>query len=127
MNEFSLSDAVNLYYKQVDISHKLWTYLQVVAGAAATLATAYHDVKTLLIVIFIGFTLFAVVNCYLLCLTQRDASKTGAAIRTAWPEPSEWSTILPAFDFWGRSQVVVLHVIIDIVVLSLVVVQWWRC
>ena len=127
MHVFSLSDAVTLYYKQLDLAHKLWAYLQVVAGAAATLATAYYPNKSLVIVIFVGFILFAIGNCYFLYLAQRDISNTGAAVQQAWPKASEWSAILPAFTSWRLRQVVALHVLIDVAVLVLVVVQFLRC
>ncbi|HEV2663858.1 MAG TPA: hypothetical protein VG324_03060 [Blastocatellia bacterium] len=82
---FSLNDAVSLYQKQVDHTHRFWNYLWFVSYAIflwlvakGSSGTACYNFRNYLLAAFIGF---ATVNLFLMGFAHRDAMTTSQAIK----------------------------------------------
>jgi len=116
---FSLRDAIGLYSSRIDLAHKLWAYLQVVAIGAAGFAWSAQRSAAVVGLLLAGFVIFAVGNGTLLVSTQREAVKVMAAIgayRAKHHHEIE-TELLPALDAvspWAPWRVGVLHAAIDL-------------
>jgi hypothetical protein len=133
---FSLKDAIALYSGKIDLSHKLWTYLQVVAAGAAGFAWgATRPPTAVLVVVLVAFLVFAGVNGLLLVSTQREAVEIAKAIKNYDEEhPNEiqsFSRVLATLKPWRASWVAYAHIGIDVVTVGAIVAQlgihcgWW--
>src|SRR3989442_895214 len=78
---FSLKDAIALYSGKIDLSHKLWAYLQVVALAVMGFAWSAERSALVLWALLVVFVVFAALNGLLLVGTQSEAVEIEAAIK----------------------------------------------
>lgn len=140
---FSLSDAVSLYQKQVDVVHKFWNYLWLISSAVVTAVGLSANEHTATLGIHIwkpllaGFVAFAVFNGILLFLAQKEARSTAGAIdsyvKAILPTPllfPEFGNVLSSLSSWDERLVLLCHVLIDsfvvFCVLSLVGQAPWQ-
>lgn len=85
---FSLTDAVSLYQKQVDDTHRFWNYFWLVSSAMLTAVGLSANIATgtagrdLWIYLLVAFAAFAVVNAFLMWFAHQDARQTALAIRS---------------------------------------------
>jgi hypothetical protein len=133
---FSLRDAIALYSGKIDLSHKLWTYLQIVAFAAMGFAWSGDRPTLVLAPLLVAFVVFAVVNGFLLVTTQGEAVEIESAIESYREEhdkeiEKELRPALDTFHAWQPWQVGLVHGLIDVVAVGAIVVQlgvhcgWW--
>ncbi len=124
---FSLKDAIALYSGKIDLSHKLWAYLQVVAVGAAGFAWGGDRPHAVLVVVLVAFTIFAVTNGALLVSTQREAITVAKAIKSYDEKhPTEiqaFSRALKTLKPWRALWVGLAHVGIDVLTIGAIVWQ----
>lgn len=83
---FSFSDAVSLYQKQVEHTHRFWNYLWLVASATLAASIAWANAtpgtRPPLVpnVLLAAFALYALVNFGFILAAHRDAVRTSRAI-----------------------------------------------
>lgn len=114
---FSLADAVTLYHRYVDQTHKYWNYLWLASIAMLTIS-ATANVPNLRLYLLIGFITFALGNAYLIYFSQSETGKVAYAIKQYLCCPPE--TIHPEFkkllvdlSAWPALLMVLFHLIMD--------------
>src|SRR5713101_4912351 len=128
---FSLKDAIALYSGKIDLSHKLWAYLQVVALAVMGFAWSAERSALVLWFLLAAFLVFAFLNGLLLVSTQNEAVEIEAAIkryRTAYEKKEIKEELWPAlktFDAWSPWWVGGAHVAIDLLTIAAIMWQLW--
>jgi hypothetical protein len=126
---FSLKDAIALYSGKIDLSHKLWAYLQVVALAVMGFAWSADRSALVLWALLVVFVVFASLNGLLLVGTQGEAVEIeqtlNAYIERHKSDLKEFLPALKTFDAWTPLQVGVAHGLIDLVTIAAIV--WQLC
>ena len=128
---FSLKDAIALYSGKIDLSHKLWAYLQVVALAVMGFAWSAERSALVLWALLVVFVVFAALNGLLLVGTQSEAVEIEAAIkkyREKYEKKEINSELLPALDTlrpWAPWKVRLAHLGIDVLAIGAIAWQLW--
>jgi hypothetical protein len=128
---FSLKDAIALYSGKIDLSHKLWAYLQVVALAVMGFAWSTDRSALVLWALLAVFIVFALLNGLLLVGTQGEAVEIATAIkryRTAYEKKEIKEELRPALDTlrpWAPWKVRLAHLGIDVLTIGAIVWQLW--
>ena len=78
-----LSDTISLYYKQIDVVHRVWAYLQFIGLGLAAFVWSGETPKRpdLLFVALVAFLIFAGVNLWSLVSRQREVLGSFSAIQ----------------------------------------------
>ena len=129
MSHFQLSDAIAAYTTYLDHNHKLFAYLQVVAGGATAFVwTGPRDRSVILGVLF-GFLVIALGNARLLWLSQTSLIKIAAAIY-AYAEneaaliPADLRPVIATYQAYRLAPIMLIHA--GVTLMATVAIAWRR-
>ncbi len=124
---FSLKDAIALYSGKIDLSHKLWTYLQVVALAVMGFAWSTQRSSPVLGLLLLAFGVFAVMNGLLLVGTQREAIEIKKAVKAySGAHESDLKEFLPVLETlrpWPLWCLCAAHAGIDVIAVAAIAMR----
>src|SRR5712692_855490 len=127
---FSLKDAIALYSGKIDLSHKLWAYLQVVAVGAAGFAWGGERPHGVLWLLLGAYIIFALGNGALLVSTQGEAVRIATAVKDYAKGHKnaverEFVPVLATLNPWARWKVGGVHILIDVGAVAGIAWQLW--
>ncbi|MGH8380905.1 hypothetical protein [Pseudomonas sp.] len=86
ITDISLKEAFDIYQKQSDSLHKLWTYFQVVSLAVLGYTVGgdkTHWLTSTYVLIFLSYLIFAVANQWVINFSQKELEQFGDAVELA--------------------------------------------
>ncbi|AIL62085.1 hypothetical protein [Pseudomonas alkylphenolica] len=86
ISDVSLKEAFDIYQKQSDNLHKLWTYFQAVSLAVLGYtvgAEKAHWFTSTYVLIFLSYLFFAVANQWIIVLSQKELKQFSDAVKLA--------------------------------------------
>jgi len=118
MGHFGLADAITVYNTYLDHNHRLFAYLQVVAGGGAAFVWADRRDQEVVYAILVGFLVIAVSNARLFWLSQKSLITIAAAIHKLCDQDEEMDPalrpVVATYEAYGLWSMMLLYIAITV-------------